>query len=249
LSPLFLIILDLLSNSPFFLFLFLFLVDDGNQKVLDQKEQSIKKVEKKYNKCNESLKQASSLEIDLTNQIDNLKRTQKELQDAIHQTDRNITELTEQKKRYVLNESEDLKLPSPSADDLARVDVEYLKSEIGRLQDALQQMAPNLGAIMEYREKQQEFQQRTDELQVITQELEQQLQSCEELRKKRLDEFVAGFTIINMKLREMYRTITLGGDAELEFNDKSDPFAEGISFSVRPPKKSWKNIANLSGGE
>jgi len=25
--------------------------------------------------------------------------------------------------------------------------------------------------------------------------------------------------------------------------------AQGIIFSVRPPKKSWKNIANLSGGE
>ena len=26
-------------------------------------------------------------------------------------------------------------------------------------------------------------------------------------------------------------------------------FSEGIVFSVRPPKKSWKHIANLSGGE
>ena len=43
--------------------------------------------------------------------------------------------------------------------------------------------------------------------------------------------------------------ITLGGDAELELVDSLDPFAEGIVFSVRPPKKSWKNIANLSGGE
>jgi structural maintenance of chromosome 4 len=25
--------------------------------------------------------------------------------------------------------------------------------------------------------------------------------------------------------------------------------AQGIVFSVRPPKKSWKNIVNLSGGE
>lgn len=31
--------------------------------------------------------------------------------------------------------------------------------------------------------------------------------------------------------------------------DSLDPFSEGIVFSVRPPKKSWKNIANLSGGE
>lgn len=43
--------------------------------------------------------------------------------------------------------------------------------------------------------------------------------------------------------------ITLGGDAELELVDSLDPFSEGVVFSVRPPKKSWKNIANLSGGE
>merc|ERR1711898_51410 len=28
-----------------------------------------------------------------------------------------------------------------------------------------------------------------------------------------------------------------------------DPFSECIHFSVRPPKKSWKQIQNLSGGE
>jgi len=28
-----------------------------------------------------------------------------------------------------------------------------------------------------------------------------------------------------------------------------DPFSEGINFTVRPPKKSWKQISNLSGGE
>lgn len=43
--------------------------------------------------------------------------------------------------------------------------------------------------------------------------------------------------------------ITLGGNAELECCDSLDPFSEGIIFSVMPPKKSWKNISNLSGGE
>ncbi|MES1912138.1 MAG: Structural maintenance of chromosomes protein 4 [Cercozoa sp. M6MM] len=52
-----------------------------------------------------------------------------------------------------------------------------------------------------------------------------------------------------MKLKEMYQTLTLGGDAELELVDSTDPFSEGVQFSVRPPKKSWKNIGNLSGGE
>lgn len=58
-----------------------------------------------------------------------------------------------------------------------------------------------------------------------------------------------GFGEITLKLKEMYQMITLGGDAELELVDSLDPFSEGIVFSVRPPKKSWKNISNLSGGE
>jgi structural maintenance of chromosome 4 len=60
---------------------------------------------------------------------------------------------------------------------------------------------------------------------------------------------MAGFSEITLKLKEMYQMITLGGDAELELVDSLDPFSEGIVFSVRPPKKSWKNISNLSGGE
>ena len=44
--------------------------------------------------------------------------------------------------------------------------------------------------------------------------------------------FSEGFSIISNKLKEMYRMITLGGDAELEFADKLDPFTDGIYFSV-----------------
>ena len=39
----------------------------------------------------------------------------------------------------------------------------------------------------------------------------------------------------------------MGGDAELELLDSLDPFSEGVVFSVRPPKKSWKHMSKLSG--
>lgn len=48
----------------------------------------------------------------------------------------------------------------------------------------------------------------------------------EELRKKRLDEFMVAFNTISLKLKEMYQMITLGGDAELELVDSLDPFSE-----------------------
>jgi structural maintenance of chromosome 4 len=50
-------------------------------------------------------------------------------------------------------------------------------------------------------------------------------------------------------LTHLLLPLLTGGDAELELVDSLDPFSEGIVFSVRPPKKSWKNISNLSGGE
>jgi len=110
-------------------------------------------------------------------------------------------------------------------------------------------MTPNLGAIAEYRTREAEWRGRLKEFDDVTGERDAQRRTYETLRKQRLDEFMAGFRIIGMRLKEMYQMITLGGDAELELLDSLDPFSEGIVFSVRPPKKSWKHIANLSGGE
>lgn len=110
------------------------------------------------------------------------------------------------------------------------------------------------------------------QLDEITTERDQFKRAYEDLRKQRLNEFMSGFNTITNKLKENYQMLTLGGDAELELVDSLDPFSEGIMFrlemtqyyktrlaylnsgllfflSVRPPKKSWKKIFNLSGGE
>ena len=87
------------------------------------------------------------------------------------------------------------------------------------------------------------------DLDTVTEERNAARRKHEDLRRLRLEMFMDGFGEITLKLKEMYQMITLGGDAELELVDSLDPFSEGIVFSVRPPKKSWKNISNLSGGE
>ncbi|KAI9455973.1 hypothetical protein HD554DRAFT_1998908, partial [Boletus coccyginus] len=74
-------------------------------------------------------------------------------------------------------------------------------------------------------------------------------QRDDNLRKHRLDGFMADFGLISLKLKEMYQMITLGGDAELELVDSMDPLSDGIIFSVVPPMKSWNTVLNLSGGE
>ena len=71
---------------------------------------------------------------------------------------------------------------------------------------------------------------RVGELDKITELRDSQRVLHADLRKQRLDEFAAGFSVITNKLKEMYQMITLGGDAELELVDSLDPFSEGIVF-------------------
>lgn len=122
-----------------------------------------------------------------------------------------------------------------------------------------------MSVLKEYKRREAEYRKRVDDLDKITATRDAQKEKYDRLRKKRLDEFMAGFSMISLKLKEMYQArilvlthksislwkkmITLGGNAELELVDSMDPFSEGIIFSVMPPKKSWKNISNLSGGE
>merc|ERR1712159_248877 len=95
----------------------------------------------------------------------------------------------------------------------------------------------------------QEHKTKLSDFEAVHGEREGARRELDRLRQQRLEEFMEGFSVISMKLKEMYQMITLGGDAELELVDTLDPFSEGINFSVRPPKKSWKQITNLSGGE
>jgi len=146
-------------------------------------------------------------------------------------------------------ESTELRTFSDDELDRLEVDIEVLSQEIGIIETKLSASRPNMAAINEYKKKEEVYMARAAELEEITKKRDEQRKHHDDLRKQRLTDFMNGFTIITGKLKEMYQMITLGGDAELELVDSLDPFSEGIVFSVRPPKKSWKNITNLSGGE
>uniref|UniRef100_A0A8B9FVX7 Structural maintenance of chromosomes protein n=1 Tax=Amazona collaria TaxID=241587 RepID=A0A8B9FVX7_9PSIT len=141
-------------------------------------------------------------------------------------------------------------LPVLSQEELeALKDPNVIINQIALLEAQCNEMKPNLGAIAEYKKKEELYLKHVAELDDITNERDNFRQAFEDVRKQRLNEFMAGFNVITNKLKENYQMLTLGGDAELELVDSLDPFSEGIMFSVRPPKKSWKKIFNLSGGE
>ena len=135
------------------------------------------------------------------------------------------------------------------AETLANFDLGEIQAEVTQLESLIKGMSANLSAIHEWRARDADHRARVADFDAITAERDATRVEYEGLRKQRLEEFMEGFRVIGLKLKEMYQMITLGGNAELELLDSLDPFTEGIVFSVRPPKKAWKNISNLSGGE
>ncbi|KAF6748357.1 RecF/RecN/SMC N terminal domain-containing protein [Ephemerocybe angulata] len=143
----------------------------------------------------------------------------------------------------------DLELKSYSTAELKGFKQNELVADTELLDERIKNAKVDLTVLKEYKKREAEFDNRAKDVERVTEAKDQAKAHYDGLGKKRLEEFMDGFTKISLKLKEMYQMITLGGNAELELVDSMDPFAEGIIFSVMPPKKSWKNISNLSGGE
>jgi structural maintenance of chromosome 4 len=158
--------------------------------------------------------------------------------------DATITQSTHEQRR-----SAPLELPRYSKDELADMNKKNLLGEIAALEEKTQNVNVDLGVLAEYRRRVEEHAARSSDLASAVSQRDAAKKRCDDLRRLRLEGFMEGFSTISLRLKEMYQMITMGGNAELELVDSLDPFSEGILFSVMPPKKSWKNISNLSGGE
>jgi structural maintenance of chromosome 4 len=80
-----------------------------------------------------------------------------------------------------------------------------LTGEITALEEEVSKTKPNLNVLNEYRRREAEFLDRARDLDAVTSERDGAKQRLDDLRKVRLDEFMAGFSAISAKLKEMYQ--------------------------------------------
>lgn len=197
---------------------------------LDSLKESLDEMLMKQNKFEKDFSQAKTK----MQKIDSL--AQEYQQRIVHYT-KMLESMTEDNEMDVSTEEDE------------EMTLKSLETSVKRFEAELSKMNPNLAVLEEFKKLNEEYMGRLQELEKITLARDDIKKKYDNLKKQRHNEFMDGFRIISQKMKEMYQLITLGGNAELELVDSLDPFSEGILFSVMPPKKSWKNIANLSGGE
>lgn len=132
---------------------------------------------------------------------------------------------------------------------------EYRK-ELRRLGGQLEQVQPNLKAIDQLEEADQEAMAAEREVQKAKKKMEAVERSFEELRCQRREKFMQCFHQVQEEIQEVYRRLTKGaavglegGSAFLDLEDLEDPWNGGIKFTAMPPSKRFSDMALLSGGE
>ncbi|CAM0954809.1 unnamed protein product [Alopecurus aequalis] len=225
------------------------------QEMIDSHKEELDKTKEEYNNTKKVVDELRAAEVDAEYKLQDTKKLAKEWEMKVKAFKKRLVDVQANLAKHMDQLQKDAIDPEKLKETLGdehlneTCDLKRAMEMVALLEAQIKDLSPNLDSIAEYRTKARLYGERVDELNATTQERDDLKKLYDGLRKRRLDEFMAGFNIISLKLKEMYQMITLGGDAELELVDSLDPFSEGVVFSVRPPKKSWKNIANLSGGE
>ncbi|KAM9926747.1 hypothetical protein OXX59_003011 [Metschnikowia pulcherrima] len=227
------------------------------QSQIDENESLVENIELRLEELTVKMNEFKSEEIELRNQLEKVHALQKRCHRSIAQAESSLSEIVvrdaapylewmKEEERSQYNSAEIRQL---SEEEILAVNLEAVEREIEELETYMSEVKVDVEILKEYGIKRRELDTRRAELNESVEQRDEIKNHCEELKRKRLDEFMEGFNTISLSLKEMYQMITMGGNAELELVDSLDPFSEGILFSVMPPKKSWKNISNLSGGE
>ncbi|KAI9800240.1 MAG: hypothetical protein M1825_004224 [Sarcosagium campestre] len=224
-------------------------VTDWSQKALDTKREELAALKADLDGKTAELNEIRAAEIEMRNKLEESQKGLVENQKRSQYWQDKLSKLTLHKISDLGEEEASDELPIYTKDELLDMQKEDLKAEIALLEEKTQNANADLAVLAEYRRRVEEHASRSSDLAGAVSSRDEAKSRCDDLRKRRLEGFMEGFSTISLRLKEMYQMITMGGNAELELVDSLDPFSEGILFSVMPPKKSWKNISNLSGGE
>ncbi|KAK7520029.1 nuclear condensin-like protein complex subunit Smc4 [Phyllosticta citriasiana] len=219
------------------------------QYALEERKEALEALKSELDAKIAELNETRGVEIEMKNKLEEHKKSLKENQMRLKHWEDKLGKLTLTNVSDLGEEGESEAPPSYTKDELQDMDKAALKKDIAALEEKTQNVQVELGVLSEYRRRVEEHAARSADLSQAVSERDTNKKRCEELRSLRLEGFMEGLTIIGQRLKEMYQMITMGGNALLELVDTMDPFSEGINFSVMPPRKGWKNISNLSGGE
>ncbi|EPR78851.1 structural maintenance of chromosome protein [Spraguea lophii 42_110] len=224
------------------------------EKIEDEYKQKNNDI-KIYVKELESLKEEIGTEyqksVELETKFSEIKEEIKDSKKRLESNKIELGKIKEEAKQIKSIGTDEIKFQEEENIDYKSIDIEELEDMVENYKKIIKREEKKVDwkILEEYAQKKQEFDRINKNFNNFKNEMNSKIDEYNLLKDKRYTEFKTGFDSISSNLKKVYSTITFGGSAELEMINECDPFSDGIILSVKPPKKVWNNISNLSGGE
>ncbi|KAN0065181.1 Structural maintenance of chromosomes protein 1 [Thecaphora frezii] len=130
-----------------------------------------------------------------------------------------------------------------------------LQSRIDSVTAEIEKMSPNMKAVERLDDTEAKLAETEAEFEKSRREAKEARDEFSRIRKRRCDLFNKAFNHISSKIDDVYKELSkgkaapLGGSAYLSIENSEEPYLGGISYSVVPPMKRFRDITALSGGE
>lgn len=125
-----------------------------------------------------------------------------------------------------------------------------LRRELRNAEASLDRLGPvNMTALEQYDAAAQRQAELKGEVARLEAQREELLKLVGEIAIKKKAALMEVFTAINANFQEVYKQVSLGGQAYMELENQEDPFAGGLILKAQPPGKKVTRLDSLSGGE
>ncbi|KAK9271730.1 hypothetical protein L1049_002093 [Liquidambar formosana] len=186
------------------------------QELIDQHRDVLNKAKSDYHDLKKTVDALRASEVDADYKLQDMKKVFKELEMKGKGYKKRLDDLQIALTKHMEQIQKDAVDPEKLQATLTDVtlmevcDLKRALEMVALLEAQLKEMNPNLDSISEYRRKVSLYNERVEDLNVVTQQRDDIKKQYDEWRKKRLDEFMAGFNTISLKLKEMYQVETEG---------------------------------------
>ncbi|KAK9135493.1 hypothetical protein Syun_014823 [Stephania yunnanensis] len=186
---------------------------DKAQELIEEHKEVLDGTKQEYNKLKKVMDEMRASEVDADYKLQDVKKLYKEWEMKEKAFKSKLSDIQKELVKHLEQIQKDAvdpeKLQSTLADETLNeiCGLKRALEMVALLEVQLKEMNPNLDSIAEYRRKASLYSERVEELNGVTQERDDIKRQYDELRKRRLDEFMEGFNIISLKLKEMYQLI------------------------------------------
>ena len=180
------------------------------QALLDEKTAKVQQIQKEYDQLKEQVAGVRAIEVDLTNQLEDVSKSIRDCKQREEAWDKKIAAV-EQKYAQLADDTPDM-AQTVSLDIVVEELGTYDRGDIGhditRLEEAISTLKPNMGAIAEYRRREKEYMERVAELDAITETRDAARREYEDLRKQR---YARSWHPALISLRPIYAAVAQAG--------------------------------------